>query len=101
MSELSITTTQNVNINFTAASVADRMLAYLVDLLIKSAYFVVVWGIVFYSLVFNQRMAGLDTWSYYAVVVIFYSPVLFYSLLFESLLEGQTLGKRLLKTIVV
>ncbi|MDD2987077.1 RDD family protein [Flavobacterium sp.] len=101
MSELSITTTQNVNINFTAASVADRMLAYLVDLLIKSAYFVVVWGIVFYSLGFNQRMAGLDTWSYYAVVVIFYSPVLFYSLLFESLLEGQTLGKRLLKTKVV
>ena len=46
-------------------------------------------------------MAGLDTWSYYAVVVIFYSPVLFYSLLFESLLEGQTLGKRLLKTKVV
>ena len=101
MSELSITTTQNVNINFTAATVADRMLAYVVDLLIKMAYGVVIWGIVFYSLGFNQRMAGLDNWSYYAVVVIFYSPVIFYSLLFESLLEGQTLGKRLLKTKVV
>ena len=101
MSELSITTTQNVNINFTAATVADRMLAYVVDLLIKMAYGVVIWGIVFYSFGFNQRMAGLDNWSYYAVVVIFYSPVIFYSLLFESLLEGQTLGKRLLKTKVV
>ena len=101
MSELSITTTQNVNINFTAATVADRMLAYVVDLLIKMAYGVVIWGIVFYSLGFNQRMSGLDTWSFYAVVVIFYSPVIFYTLLFESLLEGQTLGKRLLKTKVV
>jgi len=101
MSELSITTTQNVNINFTAATVADRMLAYVIDLLIKLAYAVVVYGIVFYSFGFNQRMTGLDTWSYYAVVVVFYSPVIFYSLIFESLLEGQTLGKRLVKTKVV
>jgi hypothetical protein len=72
MSELSITTTQNVNINFTAASVADRMLAYVIDLLIKLAYAVVVYGIVFYSFGFNQRMTGLDTWSFYAVVVVFY-----------------------------
>ncbi|PZO34576.1 MAG: RDD family protein, partial [Flavobacteriaceae bacterium] len=34
-------------------------------------------------------------------LVLFYMPVAFYSLLLESLLEGQTLGKRLLKIKVV
>jgi uncharacterized RDD family membrane protein YckC len=101
MSELSITTTQNVTINFSAASVGHRMLGYILDLLVKIAYSIVVWGIFFYYLGLNQRMMGLDNWSYYAIIVVVYSPVIFYSLLFESLLEGQTIGKRLLQMKVV
>lgn len=101
MSELSITTTQNVTINFTAASVGHRMLGYVLDLLIKIAYSIVVWGIFFYSLGFNERLFGLDTWSYYAIVIVIYSPVIFYSLLLEGLLEGQTIGKRLMSMKVV
>ncbi len=101
MSELSITTTQNVTINFSAASVGHRMLGYLLDLLVKAAYVVVIWGIFFYYLGINQRMLGLDNWSYYAIIVAVYSPVIFYSLIFESLLEGQTIGKRLLQMKVV
>lgn len=101
MSELSITTTQNVNINFTAATVADRMFGYLLDLLIKIAYSITVFGIFFYWLGLNDWLDGLDNWSKAAVLVVFYSPVIFYSLVLESLLEGQTIGKRLMKTKVV
>ena len=101
MSELSITTTQNVTINFSAASVGHRMLGYLLDLLVKAAYSVVIWSIFFYYLGINQRMLGLDNWSYYAIIIVVYSPVIFYSLIFESILEGQTIGKRLLQMKVV
>ncbi|WP_333693738.1 RDD family protein [Flavobacterium sp.] len=101
MSELSITTTQNVNINFTAASVSDRMLAYLLDLLVKLAYATVVWGIFFKSLGLTKYMENLDTWSFAAIVIVLFLPVIFYSLIQESLMEGQTLGKKILKIKVV
>ena len=42
MTQLSINTTQNVNINFTAASVGDRIFAQLLDFLVMIAYAVVV-----------------------------------------------------------
>ena len=47
MVELQINTTQNVNINFIAASVGERILAYIIDWIIKIAYIVVTYQIVF------------------------------------------------------
>ncbi|MBC9796572.1 RDD family protein [Sinomicrobium weinanense] len=101
MAELQINTTQNVNISFTAASVGERILAYFVDMLIKVAYVVVVYQILFRALAFNRFLSGMDRWSEIAVMLIFFLPFMFYTLLFESLLEGQTPGKRLLRIKVV
>ena len=42
MTQLSINTTQNVNINFTAASVGDRIVSQLLDILVMIAYAIVV-----------------------------------------------------------
>ncbi len=101
MTQLSINTTQNVNINFTAASIGDRILAYLLDFLAKTAYAIVVYSIFFYGLGIDRFLNKMDNWSRISILVLFYLPVIFYSLIFESLLEGQTLGKRLLKIKVV
>ncbi len=101
MSEIQINTTQNVNISFTAASVGERILAYMVDMVIKIAYGVVVYQLLFKLFNFNDVLQDMDQWSQIAVLLIFYIPVMFYSLAFESLLEGQTIGKRLLKIRVV
>jgi len=101
MVELQINTTQNVNINFTAASVGERILAYIIDWLIKIAYAVVVFQIMFNVIGMDEWFEDLDNWSIMAVIALFYLPVIFYSLVFETLLDGQTIGKRILKIKVV
>ncbi|MGH2666361.1 RDD family protein [Flavobacterium sp.] len=101
MSELSINTTQNVNINFTAASVGERILASFLDLLIKAAYGIVVFYIFFYWIGLSDKMAEMDYWSAVAITIIIYFPVLIYSITLESIFEGQTFGKKIVKIKVV
>lgn len=101
MVELQINTTQNVNINFTAASVGERILAWGIDWLIKVAYIIVIYQIMFKLLKIDEFIQDMDFWSQIAIVFVFYLPVVFYSLLFETLLDGQTPGKRILKIKVV
>jgi len=101
MVELQINTTQNVNINFVAASVGERILAYLIDLIIKLAYVVVTYQILFKALEINEMLEDMDMWSIIAVILTFYLPVIFYSLIFETFLDGQTIGKRIMKIKVV
>lgn len=100
MTQLSINTTQNVNINFTAASVGDRILGQLLDLLVKIAYCITVYFIVqIFSL--ENLFDGLDQWSIIAIISVIGLPVMFYSLIQESLWEGQTIGKKLMKMKVI
>ena len=101
MSELTINTTQNVNINFSAASVGERMLASLLDFLIKFAYIIVVFYLFFYWLGINKWMDDMNQWSRAAIIILFSFPVLVYSLVLESIFEGQTIGKKLIKIKVV
>lgn len=101
MSELTINTTQNVKINFQAASVGERILAYFVDLLIKGSYLVVIGYFVFNKMGLGDAISKMDQWSAIAIVVIFLFPYMFYSLVLESILEGQTIGKRLIRIKVV
>lgn len=100
MSQLSITTTQNVNINFEAASLGERILAYLLDLVIWIAYSVVL-SIILNLTDFDSLLSGMDNWSVMTIYTILYLPVIFYALVMESLLEGQTVGKKVMKIKVI
>lgn len=101
MSELSINTTQNVNINFTAASVGERLGAYFIDLAIKISYCLVVYGVFFYWIGINNAMDTMDQWSKIATVLLFFLPVVVYSITLESIFEGQSFGKKIVKIKVV
>ncbi|UZT96822.1 RDD family protein [Chryseobacterium fluminis] len=101
MSQIAINTSQNVNINFTIAGVGERMLAFIIDLLIKVAYGVSVFYIFFNVLNLEYILNGLDQWSVRAVYIILLFPVFIYPVVLESLMEGQTPGKKVMKIRVV
>ena len=94
MSELQINTTQNVKITFNAAGAGERLLAFAIDMAIKIGY----------MLVLNWTFGAfdnMDQWSQIAINTVLSFPVMFYTLVLESLLQGQTIGKRALKIRVV
>jgi uncharacterized RDD family membrane protein YckC len=91
----SISTSQNVSISYQVAGVGERILAYLIDVLIKIGY---IFFIVFAALVLSSL--GSKT-GVGIVVVLLYMPLLFYTLLFETFMQGQTPGKKSRKIKVV
>ena len=94
MAELQINTTQNVKINYIAAGAGERLVAYLIDVAIKWGYLIILsWGFG----AFND----LDTWSQIGLNTLLSLPVIFYTLLQEVFLDGQTLGKKAMKIRVV
>jgi len=101
MSQIAINTSQNVNINFTIASVGERMLAFIIDLLIKVAYVVIIFYLFFNIFDLGYLLTGLDQWSVMAVYIVLTFPVYIYPVVLESLMEGQTPGKKLMKIRVV
>jgi uncharacterized RDD family membrane protein YckC len=100
MSNLHITTTQGVKLFFTPASIGERMLAYIVDTLIKIAYVII--AIILYGQLYNinQVISSPDEVSI-ALICLFSLPVMFYTLLSETFMDGQTPGKKMLKIKVV
>lgn len=94
MSELQINTTQNVKIKFNAAGAGERLLAFIVDTAIKIGYLLLLnWTF--------GAFDNMDEWSQIAINTVLSFPVMLYSLVQESFLQGQTVGKRLLKIRVV
>ncbi len=94
MSELQINTTQNVKISFNNAAVGQRIGAFLIDSAIKTGYIML-------TMFSFGAFKGMDSWSQAAINSLLGLPVMFYSLFQEYMLNGQTLGKRVLNVRVV
>ncbi|WP_313791441.1 RDD family protein [Lacinutrix neustonica] len=93
MKEFQIETAQNVSIQQNAATIVDRMWAYLIDTAIIYAYLI----LSILLLVALDLDLG-DTWAIYLLVSL---PAFLYYVLLETFWNGQTIGKHLIKTRVV
>ena len=98
MKTLQINTSQNVKINFTIANIGDRFLAFASDNILKFAYVYIAFN---YLNLFNFENSLNDQWSVRAMDVLVFLPITFYSLYSEILMNGQTIGKKILKIKVV
>jgi uncharacterized RDD family membrane protein YckC len=83
MQTITIQTSQNIDIEYDLAGVGDRIVAYIIDVLIYGAYLIVA-GLV--SKIFESK-EGLCQFMYFL-------PVLLYQLLCELVLNGQSIGKK-------
>ncbi len=98
MKSIDIKTTQNVVISYELASPRDRVLAFVIDLLIKIVcILLLLW---FFTFIYESLNLPNRMFDYFLFLAIL--PVsTFYTLLFEFWMNGQTPGKKLLKIKVV
>ncbi|MGE3801376.1 MAG: RDD family protein [Candidatus Kapaibacterium sp.] len=92
--KIRIQTTQNVELEYEVAGIGYRFIAALIDLAIFAGYYA------FFIIVLLTSGFNLPDWFIY----IFLAPplpILFYPLVCEIFLEGQTVGKRAMKLKVV
>jgi uncharacterized RDD family membrane protein YckC len=90
-----VQTSQNVDVEYEPASIGERILANLIDYLVYLA-----WGI-FSAWVFRGTVNIPTDSNMFFIILFFFLPVAFYPLLTEYFLNGQTLGKKVLKIRVV
>lgn len=91
MQTIQVRTTQNVFIQYPIASVGDRIIAFIIDRFILVFYAIAV--MLFF---FNIKMYVIWIW-----VVVVGLPFLFYHLIFEIIMNGQTPGKRAMSIKVI
>ncbi|MDB5007540.1 MAG: hypothetical protein JWP45_1933 [Mucilaginibacter sp.] len=93
MEIITVRTTQNIDIDYEIGGLGERILAYMIDLGIFVALSII-GGILSVSL-FNNG-GGISV--YFIVIGV---VLLFYDLVCESLFNGQSLGKRIMKIRVI
>ena len=96
MAILPIITTQNVTINMEISTVGKRILASIIDYVVKFAYLIVAYYIGAFAGLF-QWFETQDQWSIVATNILIGLPFILYTLVLEIVLDGQTIGKKLTK----
>jgi uncharacterized RDD family membrane protein YckC len=92
MNNIQIDTSQNVSIDYEIAGLGDRILAFLLDFLVKIGYLILIW-----ALTYNMSSLIYDNVLYVFSMLAIALPLMFYTLLQEIFMQGQTIGKRALK----
>ncbi len=95
MSTISITTTQNIELEYELASLGDRILGRILDGLVIAGYVILLLIIIGFGN-FDDFIND-NVWF----VIIFSLPVFFYDLVCEIIFNGQSAGKRVMGIKVI
>lgn len=94
MSIIQIATPFNIDIEFELAEFHKRLLAYIIDFILLLIYMISMAYLLIGGLEFGQSSLGF-------ILLVILLPMLFYTFLSELWMNGQTIGKKLLKIKVV
>jgi uncharacterized RDD family membrane protein YckC len=94
MNKLLVNTPQNVQIAYNIAPLGKRILAYGIDLIIRLLLF-------FALFYFTDSLQGADSWLLYGIYSVVGIIFLVYPLVSEIMMNGQTVGKWIMKIRVI
>jgi uncharacterized RDD family membrane protein YckC len=95
MSTISITTTQNIELEYELGSLGDRIVGRLIDLVVAAAYLIIVFATIGFSNL--GSFFENNVW----IIILLMLPVVFYNLICEVALNGQSLGKKVMGIKVI
>ena len=92
MNTISITTSQNIELEYELGSLGDRIIGRILDFIVLIAY-----GIIIFVVIGFGNLESFMNNNAWFIVIFIVIPVVFYDLLSEIFLNGQSLGKRIIK----
>lgn len=95
METIRISTAQNVDIDYEVAGLGERIAARLIDLGGFTVLYIVVLILMIATQISNSGNLGI------VLIVIFFVIFVFYDLVCEMAMDGQTFGKRIMKIKVI
>ncbi len=98
METIKIETTQNVSLEYAPASVGERILAFLIDMLVEIAYIFAIFKIFD---ILNINLNFRDGIGITVLYLLFFVPIVFYDVLSEIFLNGQSIGKKAMNIKVI
>jgi uncharacterized RDD family membrane protein YckC len=96
MQTIRITTSQNIDIDYEIGSLGERILALLIDYAIF--FLIYILGIIFTAISGGFGAPGVGL---IVIVVIYLALFVFYDLICEVFMNGQSIGKRVMKIKVI
>lgn len=94
MNKLLVNTPQNVQIEYNISVLGSRILAFIIDVVIRIAYIYIVFELL-------KNASFQDEWLEIGVYSLCLLPTFIYSVLLETIMNGQTVGKWVTKIRVV
>lgn len=96
MSKLKIATNINIDLEFETSAFHKRLLAWFIDFMIALIYFFLI-----YQLLTSMPENIFGEEGAQWITILIGLPVIFYPLITESLMQGQTVGKKILHIRVI
>lgn len=102
MSGINITTSQNVDLEYEPAGVGYRILATMLDEIFKVVYVIILFFVfgLFTKNIFSSYNGSIN-YTLYSLMFLASLPYLLYYFLSETLMNGQSFGKKIIGTKVI
>ena len=96
METVKVNTSQNIDIDYPVAGLGERIVARLIDM----GLFIILIIMLFFAIGMNGLLRGGDIFSFIPLI-IYVVGFVFYDLLCEIFMNGQSIGKRIMRIKVI